>query len=75
MERAGELVGKSELVDLVWPDTVVVEANLTVHVAALRRALGEGHGRSRYIVNVPGRGYRFVAPVNVSNPTARVPSH
>jgi len=63
--RPGELVSKRELMSVVWPDTVVVEANLTVHVAALRRALGDGQGTARYIVNIPGRGYRFVAPVTV----------
>ncbi len=41
----------------------MVEANLTVHVAALRRALRDGQADNRYIVNIPGRGYRFVAPV------------
>lgn len=64
--RAGELVSKRELVAIVWPETSVVEANLTVHVAALRRALGDGQAGNRYIVNVPGRGYRFVAPVSVT---------
>nr|WP_249780857.1 winged helix-turn-helix domain-containing protein [Bradyrhizobium sp. dw_78] len=63
VERAGELVNKRELIRVVWPDTVVVEANLTVHVAALRRALGDGQHGNRYIVNVPGRGYRFIASV------------
>jgi predicted ATPase/DNA-binding winged helix-turn-helix (wHTH) protein len=65
VERAGELVSKRELVDIVWPDTIVVEANLTVHVAALRRALGDGEGSNQYIVNSPGRGYRFVAPIRL----------
>ena len=65
VERAGELVTKRDLVRIVWPDTVVVEANLAVHIAGLRRALGEGQTASRYIINVPGRGYRFVAPVTV----------
>jgi predicted ATPase/DNA-binding winged helix-turn-helix (wHTH) protein len=64
--RPGELLGKRELVQIVWPDTTVVEANLTVHVAALRRALGDGQAGNRYIVNSPGRGYRFIAPVTVS---------
>ncbi len=64
--RAGELVSKRELVAIVWPDTIVVEANLTVHVTALRRALGDGQDGNRYIVNIPGRGYRFVAPVTIS---------
>lgn len=41
VERAGELVTKNDLIAVAWPDTLVVEANLTVQVAALRRALGE----------------------------------
>ena len=61
-ERPGELVSKQELMAVVWPETIVVEANLTVHVAALRRALNDGQ-RNRYIVNIPGRGYRFISPV------------
>ena len=65
VERPGELVSKRELIARVWPDTVVIEANLTVHVAALRRVLGDVHGGNRYLVNIPGRGYRFVAPVEV----------
>jgi DNA-binding winged helix-turn-helix (wHTH) protein len=62
-ERPGELVSKRGLMAAVWPETTVVEANLTVHVAALRRAISDGQGGNRYIVNIPGRGYRFVAPV------------
>jgi DNA-binding winged helix-turn-helix (wHTH) protein len=60
VERAGELVSKDELMARVWPNTFVVPANLTVHVTALRRAL---RGEGRYFVNIPGRGYFFVAPV------------
>jgi predicted ATPase/DNA-binding winged helix-turn-helix (wHTH) protein len=63
VEGEGELVSKSELMARVWPDTIVVEANLTVHVAALRRALRDGRSGNRFLVNIPGRGYRFVAPV------------
>ena len=65
VERPGVLLSKDELMARVWPNTVVVEANLTVHVAALRRSLGDGHGGKRYLINIPGRGYRFVAPVIV----------
>jgi TolB-like protein/tetratricopeptide (TPR) repeat protein len=65
LERAGELVSNRELRDAVWPDTVVVEQNLAVNMAALRRALGDGQSGNRYIVNNPGRGYRFVAPVTL----------
>ena len=63
VERAGELVSKQELMEQVWPNTTVVEGNLTVHVAALRRALGDGQNGARYLVNIPGRGYCFVAAV------------
>ena len=66
-DRAGDLVSKRDLVNIVWPDTLVVEANLTVHIAALRRTLGDGQGASRYIVNSPGRGYRFVAPITFAD--------
>jgi predicted ATPase/DNA-binding winged helix-turn-helix (wHTH) protein len=64
LERPGELVTKDELIARVWPSTLVEEGSLRVHVAALRRTLGDGQGANRYIINVPGRGYRFVAPVS-----------
>ena len=63
VERPGEMVSKRELVARVWPNTVVEEANLKVHIAALRKALRDGRDGNRYLVNVPGRGYKFVAPV------------
>jgi predicted ATPase/DNA-binding winged helix-turn-helix (wHTH) protein len=67
VERAGELVDKDELMARVWPGVVVEEATLRVHIAALRKVLGDGqHGArsgTRYVENVAGRGYRFVAPV------------
>jgi predicted ATPase len=66
VERAGKLVGKDELIARVWPDIFVDESNLRVHIAGLRRALGEGQAGNRYVVNIPGRGYRFVAPVMIS---------
>jgi predicted ATPase/DNA-binding winged helix-turn-helix (wHTH) protein len=63
VERPGELISKDELMARVWPTTFVEQANLTVHITALRRALGDGRGGNRFLVNIPGRGYRFVAPV------------
>lgn len=63
VDRAGETVSNEELMARAWPDTVVDDANLRVQVRALRRALGDGQGGARYIVNVPLRGYCFVAPV------------
>jgi predicted ATPase/DNA-binding winged helix-turn-helix (wHTH) protein len=63
VQRHGEVVGKSELLKLVWPNTFVEEDNLKVHVSALRRAMGDGSAGKRYIVSAPGRGYAFVAPI------------
>ncbi|MEA1652648.1 transcriptional regulator [Nitrospirillum sp. BR 11164] len=66
-EHAGQVVAKDDLVANVWPDTYVDDANLRVNIAALRKALGEGRDGARYIANVPGRGYCFVAPVTRSD--------
>ena len=63
VRHAGEVVGKTDLLALVWPDTVVVESSLRVHVANLRKALGDGEDGARYVTNVAGRGYCFVAPI------------
>jgi DNA-binding winged helix-turn-helix (wHTH) protein len=63
VERAGETIRKDELIARTWPDTVVEENALRVHVAALRKALGDGRAGNRYIANIPGRGYSFVMPV------------
>ncbi|MFO1068397.1 MAG: winged helix-turn-helix domain-containing protein [Geminicoccaceae bacterium] len=63
VERAGEVIPKDELVRRVWPDTFVEEGSLRVHVAALRRALGDGQNGNRYVANVPGRGYAFVGAI------------
>lgn len=72
VERAGEVVDRRQLIARVWPDVIVEEANLRVHLANLRKALGDGQDGARYITNVPGRGYCFVAPIErVSAPAAR----
>jgi predicted ATPase/DNA-binding winged helix-turn-helix (wHTH) protein len=63
LENAGETIRKDQLIARTWPDTVIHEGSLRVHVAALRKALGDGQAGKRYIANIPGRGYRFVAPV------------
>ncbi|HKQ03697.1 MAG TPA: winged helix-turn-helix domain-containing protein [Blastocatellia bacterium] len=63
LEHHGEALDKERLMTLLWPDTVVEENNLTVHMTALRKALGERPNDNRYIVTIPGRGYRFVAEV------------
>jgi DNA-binding winged helix-turn-helix (wHTH) protein len=65
LQRPGELVGKQELMNRVWPNVFVEPANLTVHISALRRMLRDGRDGNRFIINIPGRGYCFVASVEV----------
>jgi len=59
----GEVLSHAELERAVWPGCLVDDSCLRVHVRALRRALDDEAGAARYIANVPGRGYSFVAPV------------
>ena len=66
MRSAARAVGRFDvtalrLAEAVWPGAVVVEGNLTVHVCALRKALGDGRDDRRFIVSAPNRGYSFVA--------------
>jgi predicted ATPase/DNA-binding winged helix-turn-helix (wHTH) protein len=63
VERRGELVSKETLIASVWPDTFVEEANLRVHIASLRKVLGDTNDPPQFIANVSGRGYRLVAPL------------
>ena len=63
IQSNGRLLTKEELMEQVWPDSFVEEANLTVNISALRKVLGEASGGQQYIETVPKRGYRFVAPV------------
>jgi predicted ATPase/DNA-binding winged helix-turn-helix (wHTH) protein len=67
IEHPGEIVSKRDLVARVWPDVTVDDGSLRFHVAALRKALGDGRSGARYVTNVPGRGYCFVAPISRSN--------
>lgn len=63
VERGRQVVSREELIEAVWPDTVVEENNLSVNVSALRKALGEAADAEQYIETVARRGYRFTAPV------------
>ncbi|MBB6254401.1 winged helix-turn-helix domain-containing protein [Nitrospirillum iridis] len=71
VRRPGEVLSKRELMEEAWPCTTVIEGNLKVHVAALRRVFDDDAELAQYIATVNGRGYRFVAPVSCSEaPTA-----
>jgi len=63
VEHHGTVLDKDALMQAIWPHTVVEENNLNQSISALRRVFGESPGENRYIANVPGRGYCFVAPV------------
>ena len=63
VQNGKRLTTKEELIAKVWPDSFVEEANLTVNISALRKALGETSNGKQYIETVPKKGYRFVAPV------------
>ena len=65
-ERAGEVVPHKELISTVWRGMTVEDANLRAHVAAVRKALGDGRDGARYVTNVSSMGYCFVAPVTRS---------
>jgi Tol biopolymer transport system component/DNA-binding winged helix-turn-helix (wHTH) protein len=68
VERAGVPVTRGDLLEALWPRTIVEDNSLNKLIAALRRALGDdGH---RYIVTLPGRGYQFVADVRKTEPQA-----
>lgn len=66
VERSGELVDKASLMRAVWPSAVVEDNNLNQCILVLRRALGESAGERRFILTVPGRGFKFVAPVRAT---------
>ncbi len=63
LERPGHLLGKDELIKVVWPDSFVEENNLTDNISRLRKALGDGGEVQKFIETIPKRGYRFVADV------------
>ncbi|WP_434648165.1 ATP-binding protein [Pseudomonas sp. D1-2] len=65
--HAGAFVSKQALIDQVWPDSVVEDINLRVHIAALRRAFGETREGNRYILNHPRQGYCFAVPLTLES--------
>ncbi|QNI37275.1 winged helix-turn-helix domain-containing protein [Edaphobacter albus] len=64
VSRAGRLVDKRSLLELVWNGTFVEENTLTRTIGVIRRELGDSTKESRFIETIPTRGYRFIAPVD-----------
>ena len=71
--RPGEVVSKAELLKEVWPNLTMEETSLRTLVRTLRKALGDGQDGARYIVSVPGRGYRFTPDVALDQPVRPLP--
>src|SRR5262245_31388461 len=71
--QAGQLLTKEALFAGVWPETAVSDTVLTVAIRELRRVLGDQARRPRFIETVHGRGYRFIAPVTVVDPSSTRP--
>lgn len=63
LENSGRLLGKDELMRMLWPDSFVEEANLTVNISAVRKALGDSQDGQQFIETVPKHGYRFIATI------------
>jgi len=74
VKNRGKVVEKDDLMLAIWPDTVVEENNLNQNISTLRRVLGENRGENRFIATIPGKGYRFIAPVETAAATAEIPS-
>jgi Tol biopolymer transport system component/DNA-binding winged helix-turn-helix (wHTH) protein len=72
VQNPGRVMNREGLIKALWPDTVVEEANLNVHISALRKALAERSGEQHYIETLPRLGYRFIAPVTEVNGAATV---
>ena len=69
VRHQGKLLSRDDLIGLVWQDSVIEEGNLSVGICHLRKILGEKRGKSRCIQTVSKFGYRFVAPVAISEST------
>jgi len=67
IDSRDRVIEKDELMRLLWPSSHVEEGNLTVNVSHLRKALDDTHNERRFIVTIPGRGYRFVGEVREAN--------
>ena len=75
VERRPALVTKQELQDQLWPDSVVLEANLGNAVAEIRKALGDDPKSPSYVCTVSRRGYRFAAGVEAIGGASAVRAH
>src|SRR5215510_1735682 len=74
VRNPGQVMNRESLIKALWPNTVVEEANLNVHISALRKTLAESAGEQHFIETLPRLGYRFIAPVTEVIGTATISS-
>jgi predicted ATPase/DNA-binding winged helix-turn-helix (wHTH) protein len=72
VECADRIVTKDELFGRVWPGLVVDEGNIRTQMALLRKALRDGQDGARYLLTIPGRGYRFVGSLSILGTSGRI---
>src|SRR5215207_8559696 len=75
VRNSGQVMGREVLLKSLWPNTIVEEANLNVHISALRKVLAEGSSELQFIETLPRLGYRFIAPVMVVNEPEKIETH
>src|SRR5215813_12024645 len=74
VRNSGRVMDKDELMEQVWPNTVVEEVNLAHNISVLRKALGQKPEDNRFIITVPGKGYGFVGEVTRIRRTPSAPA-
>lgn len=75
LKNAGQVVRKDDLLSLVWPQAIVEESNIAVHVSSLRKVLKDHGNSGSWIETIPKRGYRFIVPVQAAfKPSTIAPS-
>jgi TolB-like protein/DNA-binding winged helix-turn-helix (wHTH) protein len=72
LEHHGETVSRQQIIDAVWPNSVIEENNLNQAISAVRKALGDHHDKNKIIVTIPGRGYSLVADIAYPNGSAAI---
>lgn len=70
VEGNGRDLSKDEILEAIWPGQILEESNLTVNISAVRKALGEKAAQPRFLVTIPGRGYRFIAEMKPPSETS-----
>ena len=75
VENSGRVVSKEEILEKVWANRFVEEANLSVQISALRKALGETREEPQYLLTIPGVGYKFIGNLKTQDNEIIIEKH